>query len=330
MDSRVVLRHYKASPFYKNKNPMESSVSKPSFSPELWRAQGQYQSLLGHQIFCIDSGATQQYSPQTPVLLLIHGFPTSSWDWLPIWDDLVSDYRVIALDMLGFGLSDKPNRRDYSIHGQADIVEALVAAKGLESFHVLAHDYGDTVAQELLARQMDGSGIGHWLSCCFLNGGLFPETHRALLTQKLLLSPIGGLLNVFTGYRQFCRNFSSVFGEDSKPSEQELQDFWWLINFNDGKHLFHNLITYMSDRIQHRERWVSALQKSTIPLALINGSVDPVSGSHMVARYRELDCRLDYCAELPKIGHYPQVEAPQDVLAHYLAFHSKNISGDNH
>jgi hypothetical protein len=50
----------------------------------------------------------------------------------------------------------------------------------------------------------------------------------------------------------------------------------------------------------------------------------------MVARYKELDCRLDYCAELPKIGHYPQVEAPQDVLAHYLAFHSKDISGDNH
>jgi pimeloyl-ACP methyl ester carboxylesterase len=232
--------------------------------------------------------------------------------------------------MLGFGFSDKPNNRNYSIHGQADIVEALVAAKGLLSFHVLAHDYGDTVAQELLARQLEGNGAGQWLSCCFLNGGLFPETHRALLTQKLLLSPIGSLLNSFTGFRKFCRNFSSVFGEASKPSQQQLQDFWWLINFNNGKHLFHNLITYISDRIQHRERWVSALQTSSIPLALINGSVDPVSGSHMVARYKELDCRLDYCAELPKIGHYPQVEAPQDVLAHYLAFHSKDISGDNH
>ncbi|MGB0669758.1 MAG: alpha/beta hydrolase, partial [Porticoccaceae bacterium] len=98
-----------------------------------------------------------------------------------------------------------------------------------------------------------------------------------------------------------------------------------LINFNNGKHVFHNLITYMSDRIQHRERWVSALQTSSIPLALINGSVDPVSGSHMVARYRELDCRLDYCAELAKIGHYPQVEAPEDVLTHYQIF----LHGDN-
>lgn len=325
MDSRVVLRQYRETPFYKNKTTMEFTADNHSFRQELWRAQGEYQSLLGHQIFCIDSGATQQYSPQTSVLLLIHGFPTSSWDWLPMWGDLIKNYRVIALDMLGFGFSDKPNNRNYSIHGQADIVEALVAAKGLESFHVLAHDYGDTVAQELLARQLEGNGVGQWLSCCFLNGGLFPETHRALLTQKLLLSPIGSLLNSFTGFRKFCRNFSSVFGADTQPSDQELKDFWWLINFNNGKHLFHNLITYMSDRIQHRERWVSALQTSSIPLALINGSVDPVSGSHMVARYKELECRLDYCAELPTIGHYPQVEAPEDVLTHYQIF----LRGDN-
>lgn len=326
MDSRVVLRQYTKRAIYKNIIIMQSSFDKLSFTTELWRAQGEYQSLLGHQIFCIDSDK----GSEKPIILLIHGFPTSSWDWQPIWDDLVTDYRVIGLDMLGFGFSDKPNNRNYSIHGQADIVEALIAAKGLESCHVLAHDYGDTVAQELLARQLDGGGCGQWLSCCFLNGGLFPETHRALLTQKLLLSPIGGLLNSFTGFRKFCHNFSSVFGADTQPSEQDLQNFWWLINFNNGKHLFHNLITYISDRIQHRERWVSALQASSIPLALINGSVDPVSGSHMVARYKELECRLDYCAELPTIGHYPQVEAPQDVLAHYLAFLNGVVSGVHH
>ena len=113
--------------------------------------------------------------------------------------------------MLGFGFSDKPNNRKYSIHGQADVTEALVISKGLEKFHVLAHDYGDTVAQELLARQLEGTGAGKWLSCCFLNGGLFPETHRALTIQKLLLSPIGRWLNYFNGYSQFCRSFSSVY-----------------------------------------------------------------------------------------------------------------------
>ena len=123
-----------------------------------------------------------------------------------------------------------------------------------------------------------------------------------------------------SGYALFCRNFSSVFGPDSKPSEEELQGFWAIINTNNGKHIFHNLITYMRDRKQHRERWVSALQHSTIALGLINGSADPVSGEHMVARYKELNCRLDYLAQLPSIGHYPQVEDPDSVQQHYQKF----------
>jgi pimeloyl-ACP methyl ester carboxylesterase len=280
-----------------------------------WKTGGEWLNLLGHQIFVKDEG-----DHQLPVLLLIHGFPTSSWDWCGIWDELKTRFRLVTLDMLGVGYSDKPDVSTSSIHGQADIVEALVAAKSLDQFHVLAHDYGDTVAQELLARQQDGVGAGQWLSCCFLNGGLFPETHKALLTQKLLLSPLGPLLNKLAGYKQFSAKFSSVFGQKTKPTEEELNIFWQLINEKDGKHIFHNLITYMRDRKLHRERWVTALQQSTIPLALINGSVDPVSGSHMVARYKELECRLDYLGVLPSIGHYPQVEDPAGVIAHLNNF----------
>lgn len=280
-----------------------------------WRQAGRMLSLGGQQIFVRDEGE----AGQTPVLL-IHGFPTASWDWQGLWAPLRRDYRVVALDMLGFGFSDKPNRRDYSIHQQADIVEAVVAELDLPPFHVLAHDYGDTVAQELLARQQEGSGVGQWRSLCFLNGGLFPETHRALLTQKLLLSPLGPLVNRLSGAAQFRKSFSRVFGPDTKPTAEELDALWAMINENDGKHIFHNLITYMRDRKQHRERWVSVLQQSSIPLALINGSLDPVSGDHMVQRYQALNCRLDYLARLPRIGHYPQLEAPDEVLREYRQF----------
>lgn len=282
---------------------------------DLWRARGDLLNVNGNNIFFIDEGDDHQ-----PVLLLIHGFPTSSWDWQAIWPQLRQQYRVVCMDMLGFGYSDKPNARNYTIHGQADIVEAVARARQLDTFHVLAHDYGDTVAQELLARQNQGSGYGQWLSVCFLNGGLFPETHHALLLQKLLLSPLGPLLNRFAGEKSFARSFTSVFGKHTQPSAAELQEFWYLINLQDGKHIFHNLITYMRDRLQHRERWVEALQHASVPVGLINGSVDPVSGSHMVKRFKALHCRCDYLAELPAIGHYPQVEAPEAVATHYLKF----------
>jgi pimeloyl-ACP methyl ester carboxylesterase len=286
---------------------------------QLWQQKGQYVKLNGHDIFYIDEG-----SKDKPVVLLIHGFPTSSWDWQGLWQTLSQDYRLVCLDMLGYGFSDKPNERSYSIHKQADIVEALVQELALDSFHVLAHDYGGTVAQELLARQNEGAGVSLWLSCCFLNGGLFPETHRALITQKILLSPLGFLANKLFSRNKFDTTFCKIFGADTQPSVLELDQYWQLINFNDGKHIFHNLITYISDRKQHRERWVAALQQAGIPLALINGSVDPVSGRHMVARYRELTCRLDYLAELPTIGHYPQVEDAPGVAEHFLKFIQSN------
>lgn len=64
-----------------------------------------------------------------------------------------------------------------------------------------------------------------------------------------------------------------MFGLQTKPSNQELENFWWLININDGKHVFHNVITYIHGRLEHREHWVVAMQQSTIPMAVINGSV---------------------------------------------------------
>lgn len=280
-----------------------------------WQSQGQMRTLCSHRIFTIEGGTATKGT-----LLLIHGFPTASWDWSYMWETLTAEYRVVALDMLGFGFSDKPEKHTYSIMEQADIVEAFVRDMELGELHVLAHDYGDTVAQELLARQNAGTDAGRWQSVCFLNGGLFPETHKALLIQRQLLSPLGKLVNALTTKSRFDMSVSRTFGPRTKPSPEELDTFWALVNYNNGRHIFHNLITYMRDRKHHRERWVAALRNAKIPIALINGSYDPVSGAHMVARYKEVVGQPDYLAELPDIGHYPQVEDAKSVSTHYLKF----------
>ncbi len=278
---------------------------------------GSMHLLNRHEIFVVQ----HQHQDETrPTLLLIHGFPTSTFDFLDVWQTLSKDYSLACLDMLGFGFSAKPDRRNYTIHKQADLFDALVKKLELSEYHVFAHDYGVSVAQELLARQLDGSGQGKWLSCSFLNGGLFPETHQALLIQKIMLSPAGKLVNKLTGLKQFSTSFSKVFGSNTKPSNEQLNEFWELINYKDGRHVFHNLITYINDRREYRSRWLDALRRSPVPLSLINGSVDPVSGSHLVDRYKELECRLDHLAQLDDIGHYPQVEAPARVSEAYLDF----------
>ncbi|MDH4583223.1 alpha/beta hydrolase [Pseudomonas sp. BN415] len=254
-------------------------------------------------------------------LLLIHGFPTASWDWHYLWEPLARRFRVIACDLLGFGYSAKPRGHDYRLLEQADLKQALLAHLGVDGpVHVLAHDYGDSVAQELLARHHEGRF--NLASCVFLNGGLFPETHRPVLVQKLLLSPVGCLVGRLFSRRKLAASFAQVFGPDTQPGDLELDDFWRLIAENDGPSVMHRLIHYIPERRQQRDRWVAAMQKGGVPLRVIDGAVDPISGAHMVARYRELIPNADTVL-LEGIGHYPQTEAPDQVLEHYLAFHDR-------
>jgi pimeloyl-ACP methyl ester carboxylesterase len=196
-----------------------------------------------------------------------------------------------------------------------------LAKLGIERYHVLAHDYGDSVAQELLARDIERRARGEpgrILSVCLLNGGLFPEVHRPRPIQKLLLGPLGWLVTRLVSERAFGHSMRGIFGPDTPPSDEELTAFWKLANCNGGIRIYHRLIRYMLDRRIHRDRWVKALTDSPGPLRLIDGVHDPVSGGHMAARYKELVPNPDV-VELD-CGHYPQIEAPGETLDAVLGF----------
>lgn len=262
-----------------------------------------------------------------PWLLLIHGYPTSSWDWNFIWNGLAAHFRLTALDMIGFGLSEKPRNIAYSIFSQADLQEALLEHLGISEAHILAHDYGDTVAQELLARHNDGALSFSIKSIVFLNGGLFPEQHRARPIQKLGLTPVGFLLGVLMSRARLRKTFDEIFGPDTKASDEEVGAHWELILAGGGKRVLHKLLTYIPERRKNRERWVGALRTASIPLRLIDGGADPVSGAHLYRHYKELVPNADALL-LDAIGHYPQTEAPAAVLDAFLEFHRRHRRAD--
>ena len=278
-----------------------------SFSAQLlsWERSGDYRELKGQRHFVHIAGTG-------PALLLLHGFPSASVDWAPLWPQLTAHFRCYTFDFLGFGLSAKPKKHHYSIFDQADRVEALLRAEGVERYHILAHDIGDTVAQELLARQLDGSGHGVIDRVCLLNGGLFPETHRALLTQKLLASPLGPLVARLMRREVFIERLQAACCH--QLPDEAVSDMWALLKHNDGHLRMPQLIGYMAERQQQRARWVGALQRTASPLRVVVGADDPISGEHMVARYRELIPQPD-AHVLPGLGHYPQVERPEQVWA---------------
>jgi pimeloyl-ACP methyl ester carboxylesterase len=282
-----------------------------TITPNEWRQLGTYIPYRGQQIFL------RQEPSSKPFLLLIHGFPTASWDWAPLWSELQQHYSLIAPDMIGFGFSDKPTNYTYSIFDQADIHAAVLRELGVKKVHILAHDYGVTVAQELLARQLENKNEFDIERVVFLNGGLFPETHQPQPIQKLLASPLGPIIGLLMSKKSLTRTFHNIFGPNTPPSDEEMTHFWELVTYNKGKRVIPKLISYMAERRANRERWVGALQKTATPLRLINGCLDPISGRHLAERYQFLVPNPDV-ALLEDIGHYPQVEAPERVLAAFF------------
>jgi pimeloyl-ACP methyl ester carboxylesterase len=282
---------------------------------DAWRSAGSYFSFrptgsLAYRVFYRRAGRG------TP-LLLLHGYPTSSWDWSRIWAPLAERFDVIAADMLGFGESDKPRGHRYTIAEQADLQLALLDHLGVRGCHALAHDYGDTVGQELLARVREGMSM-RLHSIALLNGGLFPETHRARPIQGLLGSPLGPWIARLATRRTFARSLRAVFGPETQPTAEDLDGFWQLASQRGGMQALAALIAYMRERRERRERWVGALVEARLPVLVVNGVLDPVSGAHMVARLEQL--RPGTQIVRLRVGHYPQVEAPEAVLEAYLRF----------
>ncbi len=279
---------------------------------ENWQQGGKWFSYGGHAIFSRMAG-------QGDPLVLLHGFPTSSWDWNRLWPMLAQHHQVLTLDMLGFGFSDKPALYDYSIEDQADLFEGWIAGLGLKSVSLFAHDYGCSVAQELLARSQEGLLPFEIHRVGFLNGALFPEVHSPLLIQKLLHGPLGGLISLGLTRRTFERNFTRLFSESRPPTREDMDDFWYLLTYNNGRGILHNLIHFMEERRCHRNRWVQALQSASQPMRLISGVADPVSGAAMARRYRELIKNPDVVS-LRNVGHFPHFESAGEVYRAWRDF----------
>jgi len=279
---------------------------------EDWKNRAQYFKYKSHDIACWEEGSG-------PDLLLIHGFPTASWDWYKVWDKLVTKFRVLAIDMIGFGYSDKPHNYTYSITDQARLQEAFLAEKNIKDVHLFVHDYGNSVGQEMLAafheRESEGVQI---LSCAFMNGGLFPELHHARPIQTLLKGPLGFIFNKLLNKNSLKRNFDKIYG-NKKPSDQEIDQFYELMKYNDGLKNVYKLMRYINDRKANAERWKKALTNASIPLAMINGPLDPISGIHLAEYFRELLPHAQTTI-LEGVGHYPHDEAPDETLEAYLSF----------
>ena len=250
-------------------------------------------------------------------MTLLHGFPSSSHDWAKIVPALSASHALLAPDFLGFGASEKPAEHDYSLHEQADLIEAVWAREGVTATRLVAHDYGVSVAQELLARRAEGRLAVELSSLHLLNGGLYPQLHRPQPVQRMLLDPEQGpKISALVTEELFLAGLQPTFAEGYEAG-RDSADIWRATSNGGGERIGHLLIRYIRDREQHDARWAQALESTDVALGFIWGMLDPVSGAHMAERIRERLPDAPFVA-LDDVAHRPALEAPERVAAALL------------
>ena len=285
-----------------------------------WRLAGDFILVDGVRLYFQKQGWRRKGGHK--ILVCFHGFPTSSWDWHEVLPDLAEECRVLVFDFPGYGLSDKPSSRSYSLLRQMDAVEVLLQSLEINEFDLMTHDMGNSVACELLYRcqqKLTGLRPRRWL---MLNGGVYMDLHQPLPTQRLLRTPVLGEITARLSSRWlFDRQFPKVYADPEQFERWHYDCQWALLQHNAGRRVLAKLAGYMKERLKYTQRWLEPLYSTDMPIHLFWGEKDPIAVPAIADR---LMGRLRDPSEtrLPEIGHYPQLEAPERVVSAALDFFS--------
>lgn len=281
---------------------------------QAWADSGRFVQAGQHRLFVVERG-------QGPTLLLVHGFPTSCYDFRAMMERLASRFRCIAFDLPGYGLSDKPVAYSYSLFQQADALEALMRELGVQSARVVCHDMGTSVLCELLARQDEGRlgfAIEH---VTFTNGSMLQWLADITPFQKLLANnetlqqgidlcaviPEGFV----AGLRGITRRPNAISAEDELVIRE-------LLVYQDGHLRLPALAGYMRERYVNKERWIGALTRNGARSSIVWATEDPIATINMGRALHALLPAAPY-TELEGVGHFIVFEDPERVSAAVMA-----------
>jgi pimeloyl-ACP methyl ester carboxylesterase len=265
-----------------------------------------------------------QGNPDNPAILMIHGYPTSSFDFASLFAELSEDHYVCALDTPGYGFSDKPmDGYDYSIFDDAQLVDYYVREiAALDDFVLLTHDKGDSVGLALLQIYQAYDEKPYQINHHFItNGNIYLPLAQLTTSQKALLNPTSGpmISSLLTGTR-FAEGLAEVAFATTLP-QSEIDSYASIFDYQDGTVVQHEIIEYLNERSENEIAWLETLGKSNIPTTLIWGDLDAIAPvavpDYVWTNYLEDRETPAAYWRIPCADHYLQVDVP-DLITNII------------
>ncbi|MGB1274775.1 MAG: alpha/beta fold hydrolase [Nannocystaceae bacterium] len=305
---------------------MSDTTRPPTPTLEQWRSRGKMVEAGGHQVFVVDLPGPAQ----AETLVLLHGYPTASCDFHGVVDQLTTRYRVVVHDHLGFGLSDKPARYSYSLVDQAEVALCLWRKLGVTGGHILAHDYGTSVATELMARHVHGL-LAHTFkpqSLTLCNGSVHIELAKLRLVQRALrVKHLGRWVAKLSNPPFFHGQIRRLGGTPQAISRSERELMWAAVTHAVGRARIPQISAYTRERERLWHRWIGALtQLEHLPVHILWGDRDPVAVP-AIAKALARETPGAQLTWMEGLGHYPMVEDPMRFAHEVLAWLSARGRG---
>ncbi len=284
-------------------------------TPSGWEALGRRLEVTASdgtacRMFVVDVAASERAAELEP-LVVVHGFPTSSFDFAHLVPDLARRRRVVLVDLLGFGLSDKPDVR-YTMALQADVVSGVLAQLGVDRFALLTHDMGDTVGGELLARNLEGDWPVDVTRRVVTNGSIYIDMAHLTDGQHMLLALPDEKADEGPGPELLAASLQATLAPTNR--HLDMTDHARLTCLRHGDALLPRTIRYIEERRANERRFTGAIERHPSPLHVIWGPEDPIAVAAMAEQLvaARPDATLTW---IDGAGHFPQLESPREFVA---------------
>jgi pimeloyl-ACP methyl ester carboxylesterase len=257
--------------------------------------------------------------PTGEVWTLLHGWPTTSWDWSMIAPAIERQHRTLQLDWPGLGASAKGDGVDYSIDALTETVIALWQHDGISATRIVAHDVGTIVAQELLARDLEGRLEVDVVSVTWLNSSLYPDLYCPTDSQRALLdTATGPAAAAAIDADLYCAGLAAVHDPAHRPSPATLAQHWIAFGGTESTREMPRFLRHIPERHERADRLIDAIEKTGVAQRFIWGDSDPIAGIAQSERIQQrFGPRVDLVS-FADCSHYPHTERPDDVAREML------------